>query len=60
MNFMSGYRTYLTAAFGIIAGGAALAGVGIPGVPAIGHDAAVQMIVTSLMGIFIRHGVSKN
>ena len=53
-----GYRTYLVGAYGALSGLAALLGISTPMTPALSHDGAIQLIVTSLIGIFLRKGVA--
>lgn len=59
LNFFRGRKTYLAGIASILMSAASLAGIGIPGVPLLGHDSAIQTIITAVMGIFIRQGVAK-
>lgn len=58
LAFLRGRKTYITGAVSIVMSLLSLVGVGVPGLPMLGHDTAVQTIVTSLLGIFIRNGVA--
>lgn len=52
MKFLSGYKTYLTGIAAIIGAVAGYAN------NALDAPSALQLIVTALMGMFIRHGVT--
>ena len=60
LSLISGYKTYSVGIYGLLTGLAGLAGVAAPGLPSHGHDMAVNTIVTSLIGMFVRAGVAKN
>lgn len=59
LEWFSGKKTYLAGVGSILLSLLSLVGVAIPGVPILTHDTAIQTIITALMGIFIRQGVSK-
>jgi hypothetical protein len=58
LAWLAGKKTYLTGIAAIVAAVLSLAHVEVPGVPEVDHSTAIQMIVTALMGIFIRNGVA--
>ena len=58
LSWLSGKKTYTVGLVGVITGILSLIGASVPGVPVLDKSAAVQLIVTSLLGVFIRNGIA--
>lgn len=59
IDFLSGKKTYLAAAVAILHGLSCLVGLQT-GAPCVDHGTAISEILTALMVIFLRQGVSKS
>jgi len=57
-EWLRGRKTYATGFAGLVIGIVNLLGLSVPGIPTVDHGAAVQMIVTALLAIFLRKGIT--